>query len=319
MKIIVLDGYALNPGDISWNELAAFGNLTIYEHTAPEEILEHIGMADAVFTVNTPLTAATIRSCPKLKFIGVLSTGYDHVDTAAAKNTGIVVCNVPDYSTFAAGQFAIALLLELCHHIGRHSDYVLSGKWYSNPEQCRWQYPLIELNGKTLGIIGFGRIGQMTGRIASAMGMKVLAFDRFQLPELENENCRYVDDLEELLSLSDVISLHCPLYPSTLGIINREAIKKMKDGVLIINNARGGLIVEQDLCDALNEGKVAGAALDVTNTEPLSPDSPLTHAKNLIVTPHISWVPIETRIRLLHIACENLEMFLKGKPQNLVN
>lgn len=319
MRIIILDGCILNPGDISWNDLASLGELVVYEYTKPEEILDHIGTAGVVFTASTPLTAQIIRSCPRLKFIGVLSTGYDHVDTAAAKNLGIVVCNVPDYSDFAASQFTIALLLEICHHVSRHSDFVLSGSWYQNPMNCRWQYPLIELNGKTLGILGFEQVGQMTAHIASAMGMKILAYDRFKRPELENEYCRYADSLDEFWAHSDVISLHCPLFPSTRRIINRENIAKMKDGVLIINSSRGGLVVEQDLCDALNDGKIAGAALDVINTEPLSPDSPLMHAKNLIVTPHISCSPKETRIRLLNAACENLRMFLKGKPQNLVN
>lgn len=319
MRIVVLDGYTLNPGDISWNELASLGDFTVYNYTKPSEILEHIGMADAVFTVGTPLPAHIIRSAPCLKFIGVLSARYDHVDTVAAKNAGVVVCNVPNYSEFAASQFSIALLLELCHHIRQHSDFVLSGEWYHNPDQCRWHYPFIELRGKTMGILGFEQIGQMTSQIAAAMGMDILAYDRFKLPELENEHCHYADDLDEFFSLSDIISLHCPLFPSTRNIINRKNIAKMRDGVLIINSSHGGLIIEQDLCDALNSGKIAGAALDVANTEPLSPDSPLMHTKNLVITPHIACASKETRVRLLHDAYENLRMFFKGKPQNLVN
>lgn len=318
MKIVVLDGYTLNPGDISWEGMEALGEVTVYDRTKEDEIVERIGDADVVYTNKTPITKETLDACPNVKFIGVLATGYNIVDIDAAKEKGIPVSNIPTYGTAAVSQFAIALLLELCHHIGEHSQAVKAGDWSSNPDWCFWNYPLVELAGKTMGIIGFGRIGQDTGKIAQALGMKVLAYDAFQKPELESETCKYAD-LDTLFAESDVISLHCPLFPSTQGIINKENIAKMKDGVMIINDSRGPLIVEEDLRDALNSGKVAGAAVDVVSTEPIQMDNPLLDAKNCIITPHIAWAPKESRQRLMNIAVDNLKCYAEGKPQNVVN
>ena len=318
MKIVVLDGYTLNPGDISWEGMEAFGDLTVYDRTKAEDVAERIGDAEVVYTNKTPITKETLDACPNVKFIGVLATGYNIVDTAAAKEKGIPVSNIPTYGTAAVSQFAIGLLLELCHHIGEHSDAVKAGEWTNNPDWCFWKYPLVELDGKTMGIIGFGRIGQDTGKIAQALGMKVLAYDSFPKKELESETCHYAD-LDTVLRESDVIALHCPLFPDTEGIINKDTIAKMKDGVMIINNSRGPLIVEQDLRDALDSGKVAGAAVDVVSTEPIQMDNPLIGAKNVIITPHISWAPKESRQRLMDIAVDNLKCYVDGKPQNVVN
>lgn len=318
MKIIVLDGYTLNPGDISWEGLEKLGELTVYDRTRPEEIVQRIGDGEIVYTNKTPLTKETLKACPGIKFIGVLATGYNVVDVEAARALGIQVANIPTYGTAAVAQFAIGLLLELCHHIGEHSDCVKRGEWSSNPDWCFWKHPLVELAGKTMGVIGFGRIGQETARIAQALGMKILAYDAFQRPELETETCHYAD-LDTLLAQSDVISLHCPLFPETEGIINKETIGKMKDGVMIINDSRGPLIVEEDLRDALNSGKVAGAAVDVVSTEPIRMDNSLLEAKNVIITPHIAWAPRESRQRLMDIAVNNLKCFLEGAPVNIVN
>lgn len=318
MKIVVLDGYTLNPGDISWDGLKALGDLTVYDRTKPEDVVARIGDAEVVYTNKTPLTKETFAACPSLRFVGVLATGYNVVDVEAAKEKGVLVANIPSYGTAAVAQFAIALLLELCHHIGEHSDCVKRGEWSNNKDWCFWNHPLVELAGKTMGIIGFGRIGQDTGKIAQALGMKVYAYDQYQNPALESETCKYVD-LDTLFAEADVISLHCPLFPSTEGMINKENIAKMKDGVMIINNSRGPLIVEEDLRDALNSGKVAGAAVDVVSTEPIHMDNPLLEAKNILITPHISWAPKESRQRLMDIAVENLQRFIDGKPQNIVN
>ncbi len=319
MKIVILDGYTENPGDLSWAGIQALGELTVYDRTTDHSMIaKRIGNAQAVLTNKTPVTKDTIRACPELKYIGVLATGYNVVDTVAAKEAGVVVTNIPTYGTAAVSQFAIGLLLELCHHIGEHSQCVRRGDWTNNQDWCFWNYPLIELAGKTMGIVGFGRIGQGTARIARALGMKVLAYDTVQNPDLERENCRY-GTLDEVLTLSDVISLHCPLFPGTEGIINKENIAKMKDGVLIINDSRGPLIVEEDLRDALISGKVGGAAVDVVSTEPITMDNPLLSAPNCIITPHIAWAPKESRQRLMDIAVGNLKAFLEGRPENVVN
>ena len=321
MKIVVLDGYCLNPGDLDWKGLEALGECIVYDRTSltdMEEVISRIGDADIVYTNKTPMPREVFEKCPNIRFVGVLATGYNVVDVNTAKEKGIPVANIPTYGTASVGQFAIALLLEICHHVGHHNQVVHEGKWESNPDWCFWDYPLIELDGKNMGIIGYGRIGQATGKIAQALGMKVLAYDAYKNPALENENCRHVE-LDELLSQSDVIALHCPLFPETEGIVNKENIAKMKDGVIILNNSRGPLIVEQDLVDALNSGKVAAAGLDVVSTEPIKGDNPLLGAKNCIITPHISWAPKESRKRLMDIAVNNLEEFLKGSPVNVVN
>ncbi|QNM06691.1 D-2-hydroxyacid dehydrogenase [Qiania dongpingensis] len=318
MKIVVLDGYTENPGDLSWSGLEALGELKVYDRTPEEEIVKRIGNAEIVITNKTPVSADTMEKCPSIRYIGVLATGYNVIDTDTAKAKGIVVSNIPTYGTDAVGQFAIALLLEICHHIGHHSEAVHKGRWENNKDWCFWDYPLIELAGKTMGIVGYGRIGQTTGRIAQSMGMKVLAYDAYKNPALENENCRYAE-LDEVLSQSDVIALHCPLFPSTEGMINKDTIAKMKDGVIILNNSRGPLIVEQDLADALVNRKVYAAGLDVVSTEPIRGDNPLLNAPNCIITPHISWAPKESRQRLMDIAVNNVKAFLDGEPVNVVN
>ncbi|WP_296560579.1 D-2-hydroxyacid dehydrogenase [uncultured Acetobacterium sp.] len=318
MEIVVLDGYALNPGDLSWDGLKKLGAVTVYDRTAEVEVVKRIGTAEIVFTNKTPITKETLAVCQQLKYIGVLATGYNIVDVLAAKERFIAVTNIPSYGTNAVSQFAIALLMELCHRIGDHSASVLSGDWTNNPDWSYWNYPLIELSGKTMGIIGFGKIGQRTGHIAQALGMKVLANDLDKQPELESETCQYVTQ-DELFVSADVIVLHCPLFDETRGIINTENIKKMKDGVLIINNSRGQLIVEEDLRDALNSGKVGGAAVDVVSSEPIRLTNPLLEAKNIIITPHISWAPRESRQRLMDIAVDNLTCFLAGEKRNVVN
>lgn len=317
MKIVVLDGYTENPGDLSWNGLESLGELTVYDRTQPDEIAARIRGAGAVYVNKVALDRETIFSAPDLKFIGVLATGYNVVDIAAARERGIAVCNIPTYGTAAVGQFAIAMLLEICHHVAHHSDAVHAGRWEQNADWCFWDYPLIELAGKTMGIIGFGRIGQTTGRIARALGMNVIAYDEYGSGA--GRALAEYTALDALFARSDVIALHCPLLPSTQGIINRENIAKMKDGVIILNNARGPLIVEQDLADALNSGKVYAAGLDVVSTEPIRGDNPLLKAKNCLITPHISWAPKESRQRLMEIAADNLRRFLEGSPVNVVN
>lgn len=315
MKIIVLDGYTENPGDLSWEGLERLGELIVYDRTSltdEGEIIARIGNADAVYTNKTPISRETMNVCPNLKYIGVLATGYNVVNVEAAKEKGIVVTNIPTYGTAAVSQMAIALLLEICHHMAHHSDAVFEGRWTSNQDWCFWDYPLIELADKTMGIIGYGRIGQNTGKIAKAFGMRVIAFDAFVQVE---ESV----DLNTLFAESDVIALHCPLFPATEGIINKDNIARMKDGVIILNNSRGPLIVEQDLADALNSGKVYAAGLDVVSTEPIRADNPLLKTKNCIITPHISWAPKESRQRLMDIATANLEKYLKGTPVNVVN
>lgn len=320
MKIIVLDGYTENPGDLSWEELGKLGELTVYDRTSlidENEIIARIGDAEIVFTNKTPITKKVIDGCPNIKFISVLATGYNVVDYGYAKEKGIPVTNVPSYGTASVGQFAIALLLEICHHVASHSESVHEGRWEHCKDWCFWDYPLIELADKTIGIIGFGRIGQTTGRIAKAMGMNVIAYDNF-VSESGKAIADYVD-LDTLLSRSDVVALHCPLFPETEGIINKYTIAKMKDGVIILNNSRGQLIVEEDLADALNSGKVYAAGLDVVSTEPIKSDNPLLRAKNCIITPHISWAPKESRQRIMDCAVANVYAYLNGNCINVVN
>lgn len=320
MKIVVLDGYTENPGDLSWEKLGLLGDVVVYDRTSyvdADIIRERIGDADVVVTNKTPISRLTLDSCGNIKAVAVLATGYNVVDYVYAKEKGIVVMNVPSYGTASVSQYSIALLLEICHHIGHHSESVHAGNWASNVDWCYWDYPLIELEGKTMGIIGFGRIGQAEGRVARALGMKVLAYD-----VLESESGKAIGeyvDLDTLLAKSDVVTLHCNLTPENTGIINKKSIAKMKDGAILINNARGQLIVEQDVADALNCGKLAAAGLDVVSTEPIKPDNPLLKAKNCIITPHISWAPIESRQRIMDVTVENIRSFIAGKPQNVVN
>ena len=320
MKMVILDGYTENPGDLSWSELEKLGELTVYDRTSltdEEEIAARIDNADILLTNKTPVSAAALDKNPGVKYISVLATGYNIVDVEAARARGIPVSNVPAYGTAAVAQFAIAMLLEICHHVAHHSETVHAGRWEQSPDWCYWDYPLIELQGKTMGIIGFGRIGQQTGRIAKAMGMNILATGS-RPTDSGREIAEYVE-LDELLARSDVIALHCPLFPSTQGIISRENIAKMKDGVILLNNSRGPLIDEQALADALNSGKVYAAGLDVVSTEPIRGDNSLLKAKNCFITPHISWAPKESRQRIMDCTVENIKAFLDGEPVNVVN
>ncbi|NLZ38577.1 MAG: D-2-hydroxyacid dehydrogenase [Firmicutes bacterium] len=320
MKIVVLDGYTLNPGDLDWHALESLGELQIYDRTAhdTDSIVERVGTAAAVLTNKTPLTQEALLKMPNLKYIGVLATGYNVVDIEAATTLGITVTNVPTYGTAAVAQMAIALLLELCHHVGEHSRAVKEGEWSKSLDWCFWKYPLVELAGKKMGIIGLGRIGKATARIAQALGMQVLAYDTSPDPTIVSDTLQYVA-LDELFAKSDVVVLHCALTENSQGIINETNIAKMKDGVFIINNSRGQLIVEEDLAVALKSGKVAGAAVDVVSTEPIKPDNPLLAAPNCIITPHLSWAPLEARKRLMDVAINNLQAYLAGNPINVVN
>ena len=319
MKLVILDGYTENPGDLSWDGLMELADVTIYDRTSltnPAEAIARIGDAEIVLTNKTPLPRVVFEACPNIRMVGLLATGYNVVDIACAKARGIPVCNVPAYGTASVSQYAIALLLEACHHIGYHSDAVHAGRWQSCPDWCFWDYPLIELEHKTIGIIGFGRIGQATGRVAKALGMRVLAYDVYPT-DAGRAVAEYVD-FDTLLRSADAIALHCNLTSENEGIICRQNIAKMKDGVILVNNARGQLVVEQDLADALNSGKVAAAALDVVSTEPIRENNPLLQAKNCIITPHISWAPIESRQRIMDCTVRNVRQFLAGTPENVV-
>lgn len=315
MKIVVLDGYTENPGDLDWDGFKALGETVVYDRTNSEDIISRIGNADIVITNKTPIDKKVLNACPCIRYIGVLATGYNIVDIQTALEKRIIVTNIPTYGSDAVGQFAIALLLEICHHIGHHNKVVHEGKWTTNPDWCFWDYPLIELSHKTIGIIGFGRIGQVTGRIAHALGMNVVVYDHHKK---EHPYAEYVN-LDELFARSDVIALHCPLFPETREIINKDNIAKMKKGVIIINNSRGPLINEEDLAEALKSGDVYAAGLDVVSSEPIAADNPLLNAPNCIITPHISWAPKESRKRLMDIAVDNLKAFLDGDPINVVN
>lgn len=317
-KIVVLDGYTLNPGDLSWEGLEELGDLTVYDRTPEEKIIERIGDAEIIFTNKTPLTKETFAKVPQVEYVGVLATGYNVVDVEAAKEMDVTVTNIPTYGTTAVGQFVFALLLEMCHHVWKHNEAVKEGQWAECPDFTFWDYSLVELAGKTMGIIGYGKIGQRTGEIAQGFGMNVLAFDKYQNKDLESETMKYVE-LEELLENSDVISLHCPLFESTEGIINKDTIAKMKEGVMIVNTSRGPLVVEEDMVEALESGKVAGFSADVLSEEPPSMDNPILNAKNAITTPHIAWAPKESRARLMNTAVENLEEYLDGNLVNVVN
>lgn len=320
MKIVVLDGYTENPGDLSWSGLEALGKVTVYDRTSYTDtpvIAQRIQDAEIVVINKTPITRETIDRCPALKLIAVLATGYDVVDYEYAGKKGIPVVNVPAYGTASVSQFSIALLLEICHHIGYHSQTVLDGKWQNCNDWCYWDYPLIELENKTIGIIGFGRIGQSEGQIAKALGMNVIAFDIYP-NDSGREIAEYVD-MDTLFARADVISLHCNLTAENTGLINKENIAKMKDGVILINNARGQLIDEKDVADALNSGKIKAAGLDVVYTEPIKADNPLLKAPNCIITPHISWAPKESRQRIMDITVKNIKAFLDRNPINVIN
>ncbi len=313
MKIVILDGYASNPGDLSWQELEKYGALTVYERTTPEEVAARIDGAQIVLLNKTPMTAETIENAAALQMIGVLATGYNIVDIAAAKKKGITVCNVPGYSTQAVVQMTLALLLECTQQVGLHNAAIRQGAWQRSPDFCFWNAPLTELAGKTLGIIGYGAIGSAVAAVAKALGMHVIFTAR-----TPREDADYVNP-KTLFLRSDVISLHCPQTAENLRMINADSIAKMKDGVILLNTARGGLVDEQAIADALESGKMAYYAADVVSKEPIAADNPLLTAKNCILTPHIAWAPKETRERLHHITAENVRLFLSGTPQNVVS
>jgi len=320
MKIVVLDGYTVNPGDLNEEALHQLGQLTIYDRTDRNdtaEIIRRIGDAEVVVTNKTPITPEIIDACPTMRFIAVQATGYNVVDIDYARQKGIPVSNVPVYGTRAVSQFTIALLLEICHRIGHHSETVHNGKWEQSIDFCYWDYPLIELEGKTFGMIGCGKIGQQTARIAAALGMRVITYD-LRPKDAGRAVAEYVD-FDTLLRESDVLSIHMPLLPFNTGIINRETIAKMKDGVIFLNTSRGQMVVEQDLADALNSGKVAAAGLDVVSTEPIRGDNPLLQAKNCFITPHMAWGAIESRQRIMDTTVANIRGYQQGEPVNVVN
>lgn len=314
MKTVILDGHALNPGDLSWDMFKQFGDVIYYDRTLDEtEIINRIGDAQIILLNKTPITDAVLEACPSIKLICVLATGYNVVDYKAAAKRNIPVCNVPGYGTNSVAQFTFALLLELCNAIGLHSDSVHSGEWTRHPDFCYWKTPQMELYGKTIGIIGFGAIGQAVGKIAEAFGMNVLAYSRTQHPGIE-----YID-LDSLLSQSDIISLHCPLFPETRHIINEKTIASMKDGAILLNTARGPLIDESAVANALHSGKLRGAAVDVVDHEPIPANSPLLAAPNCIITPHMAWAPLEARQRILDTTVSSIKAFLRGEKKNVVN
>ena len=317
MKIVILEGHAVNPGDLSWDVLNQFGDVTVYPRTPYEQAAQRIGDAQIVLINKTNFDAALMDACPNLKLICVLATGYNVVDCDAAKERGIVVCNVPAYSTHSVAQFTFALLLELCHQVGAHSQAVHRGDWSNCPDFCFWYTRQTELAGKTLGIIGFGSIGQTVGKIARAFGLNVIAYSR-SIRQSGKEIAEYVS-LDELLARSDIISLHCPMTPQTDKIINADTIAKMKDGVILLNTARGGVIDEDAVAFALGTGKIGGYGADVVSAEPISPLNPLLTAPNTILTPHMAWAPVEARQRIIDITCKNVEGFLNGNIVNKVN
>lgn len=317
MKIVVLDGYTMNPGDLSWKPLEEIGELIVHHRSKPEEVPSRIGDAEIVLTNKTVLDAKIIKASPALRYIGVLATGYNVVDLAAAQDRSICVTNIPDYSTQAVAQMVFALLLEICNQVGVHSQAVYRGEWSQKPDFCFWNHPLLELDGKTMGIIGYGQIGQAAARIARAFGMQVLIYAPRRHGALEEPGMRF-GALEEVLSEADVISLHCPLRPETAGLIDQKRLAMMKRTAILINTARGPLIVEEDLRDALNEGRIYAAGLDVVSTEPIRPDNPLLYAKNCVITPHIAWASQESRRRLMTMAADNIRSFLAGAPKNRV-
>ena len=318
MKIVVLDGYTLNPGDLSWDALKQLGELVVYDRTAADKVVERAAGAEIIFTNKTPVSEDTLNQLPSLKFIGVLATGFNIVNTEVAKARGVIVANVPGYGTTSVVQMTFALLLELCHHVQRHSDTVMDGKWSSSADWCYWDFPLVELSGKTIGIIGFGRIGQQVGDVATAFGMNIIGNSRTQTDQSRRKNFKWAS-IPELLKQSDIVSIHCPLFPETKGLINKESLNWMKKSSFLLNTSRGPIIVDEELADALNNDLIAGAGIDVLSVEPPSKDNPLFKAKNCIITPHIAWATKEARARLMNITVKNLAAFLNGNPVNVVN
>jgi glycerate dehydrogenase len=318
MKIVVLDGHTLNPGDLNWDKLFELGEVVLHDRTPVDKIIERSLGAEVLITNKTPLTEETLNRLPDLRYIGVLATGYNVVDTVTAKKRNIIVTNVPAYSTMSVTQLTFALLLELCHSVQRHSDSVMKGKWSESVDFSYWDFPLIELSGKTLGIIGFGTIGKKVADIATLFGMNIIAASRHRTDESVRKNFRWAE-IGEVLEQADVVSIHCPLTPDTKGLINAESLKKMKRSAFLINTSRGPVVVEQDLADALNNGIIAGAGIDVLSTEPPAKDNPLFKAKNCLITPHIAWATKEARVRLMDEAVNNVAAFIDGKPLNVVS
>jgi glycerate dehydrogenase len=318
MKIVILDGHALNPGDLSWDALRGFGELEVFDRTAENEVVTRASEADVLLTARTPLSAQTLKQLKRLRYVGVIFTGFDKIDLKAARELDIAVTNVPTYGTASVAQLVFALLLEFCHHVALHSAATRAGEWSRSPDFSFRKTPLIELQGKTLGIIGFGQIGRHVAAIAVAMGMRVIAADAARRDAPQWPGFRWCE-VDELMAAADVVSLHCPLLPQTRGIINAAALSRMRPSSFLINTSRGPLVVEQDLADALNDGRLAGAAVDVLSSEPPCPDNPLLRAKNCIVTPHIAWATKEARTRLVASAVANLRAFLDGRPVNVVN
>jgi glycerate dehydrogenase len=318
MKIVVLDGYTLNPGDLSWEELKTFGDLDVYDRTPPDKVIERASGASILFTNKTPVGEEIINQLPTLKYIGVLATGYNVIAIEYAKAKGIKVTNVPGYGTTSVVQHTFALRVELCHRVQNHSDTVYSGTWSKSPDFCYWETPQVELFGKTLGIIGFGNIGEQVADIASAFGMNILATSRTHSDQRHRKNFQWAT-VSEVLTNSDIVSIHCPLFAETKGLINQESLQLMKKSSFLINTSRGPIIVEKDLADALNNNSIAGAAVDVLSEEPPALDNPLFHAKNCIITPHIAWATKAARSRLMDISIKNLSSYLNGNPMNVVN
>jgi glycerate dehydrogenase len=318
MKIVVLDGYTLNPGDLSWDGLKQLGEVTVYDRTAPGELPDRCRDAEVIFTNKTPVGGDLIRRLPSLRFIGVLATGFNIVDVEAAKQRSVIVANVPGYSTRSVAQLVFAMVLEFCHHVQRHSDTVMEGKWARSADFCYWDLPLTELAGKTMGIIGFGSIGRQVGDLATAFGMNIIGAGRNHTDQSGRENFRWAS-VEELLAQSDVISIHCPLTPETKGLINIESLRRMKSSAVLINTSRGPIVVDEDLAEALNAGIIAGAGIDVLSVEPPSKGNPLFGARNCLITPHIAWATREARARLMDMTIDNLSAFIAGKPVNVVN
>jgi glycerate dehydrogenase len=318
MEIVVLDGHALNPGDLTWEALRALGELQVFDRTADDQVVTRAHDAAIVLTNKTHLPAQILRQLKKTRYIGVLATGYDIVDVKKARDLNIVVTNIPTYGTSSVAQFTFALLLELCHQVGLHGDATRAGEWSRSPDFTFWKAPLVELAGKTIGIIGLGQIGRRVAEIALAFELRVIAADAVRSPVPNWPNFQW-RKLDQLMARADILSLHCPLLPQTQGIINAKSLALMKPSAFLINPSRGGLVVEQDLADALNNGRLAGAAVDVLSSEPPSPDNPLLRAKNCIVTPHIAWASKEARTRLLNAAVANVRGFLDGQPVNVVN
>lgn len=318
MKIVVLDGFTLNPGDLSWEGLQQLGELVVYDRTPADEVIERIDNAEMVLTNKVILTAEILKKVPSVKYIGVMATGYNVVDTVAAKELGIIVTNVPAYSTDSVAQLVFALILEFCHHVGEHNRAVKEGAWTNSPDFTFWNYPLIELVGKTLGIVGYGTIGQSVSKIAAAFGMNILVYSRTRKPEMETSALKFAA-LDEVLAGADFLTLHCPLTEVTKGLINKETIAKMKRSAYLINTSRGPVLNEDDVAEALNAGRIAGAGVDVVSVEPILKTNPLLSAKNCIITPHFAWAPVEARIRMMDILIKNISAFINNNPINVVN